>query len=104
SNYAGGALVAKTPDGEQVRLSLRKYHVDVHVEDGFARTTIDQTYFNHTPGRIEGTFHFPLPADASLSRLAMYVDGTRNEGGMVERDYGRNVYESIVTRPQGPAL
>src|SRR5438067_818601 len=26
------------------------------------------------------------------------------EGGMVERDYGRNVYESIVTKQQDPAL
>src|SRR5205085_6282874 len=104
SNYGGGALVAKTLDGEQVRLSLRNYHVDVYIEDGFARTTIDQTYFNHTFGRIEGTFHFPLPADASLSRLAMYVDGVLNEGGMVERNYGRSVYESIVTKMQDPAL
>src|SRR5205085_11798948 len=70
----------------------------------FARTTIDQTYFNDTHGRLEGTFQFPLPPDASLSRLAMYVDGTRMEGGMVERDYGRNVYESIVTKQQDPAL
>src|SRR5581483_5423233 len=32
------------------------------------------------------------------------VDGNRMEGGMVERDYGRNVYESIVTKQQDPAL
>ena len=75
STYAGGALVAVDPQGHAANLSLRKYHVDVHIEDGFARTTIDQTYFNHTRGRLEGTFYFPLPADASLSRLAMYVDG-----------------------------
>ena len=104
SAYRGGALVAVGPDGRPNRLSLRKYHVDVHIEDGFARTTIDQTYFNAHSGRLEGTFHFPLPADASLSRLAMYVDGTRMEGGMVERDYGRAVYQGIVSRMKDPAL
>jgi tetratricopeptide (TPR) repeat protein len=104
SEFAGGALVAAASDGQPASLSLRKYHIDVHIEDGFARTTIDQTYFNHHFGRLEGTFYFPLPADASLSRLAMYVDGTRMEGGMVERDYGRNVYESIVRRQKDPAL
>ena len=104
SAYRGGALVAIGPDGQPNRLSLRKYHVDVHIEDGFARTTIDQTYFNAHSGRLEGTFHFPLPADASLSRLAMYVDGTRMEGGMVERDYGRAVYQGIVNRMKDPAL
>ena len=104
SAYRGGALIATGPDGRPSRLSLRRYHIDVHIEDGFARTTIDQTYFNAHTARLEGTFHFPLPADASLSRLAMYVDGTRMEGGMVERDYGRSVYEGIVRRMQDPAL
>jgi tetratricopeptide (TPR) repeat protein len=104
SEFSGGALIAVDPYGQQAKLSLRNYHVDVHVEDGFARTTIDQTYFNHANWRLEGTFYFPLPADASLSRLAMYVDGKRMEGGMVERNFGRQVYEKIVTSQRDPAL
>ncbi|MBL7132742.1 MAG: FecR domain-containing protein [Phycisphaerae bacterium] len=104
SRHAGGALVAVDPSGQEMKLSLRKFHVDVHIEDGFARTTIDQTYFNHTQRRLEGTFYFPLPPDASLSRLAMYVEGKLNEGGMVERDRARAVYESIVYKMQDPAL
>ncbi|HKI38357.1 MAG TPA: VIT domain-containing protein [Gemmataceae bacterium] len=104
SQYGGGAIIAVDPDGQEAKLSLRKYHIDVHVEDGFARTTIDQTYFNHTAARLEGTFYFPLPPDASLSRLAMYVDGKLMEGGMVERDFGRQVYEKIVTSQRDPAL
>jgi ferric-dicitrate binding protein FerR (iron transport regulator) len=104
SKYAGGALVVNDPSGQTAQLSLRKYHVDVHVEDGFARTTIDQTYFNHTGARLEGTFHFPLPPDASLSRLAMYVNGKLMEGGMAERDFARQTFESIVRKMQDPAL
>jgi hypothetical protein len=104
SKYAGGALVVNDPSGQTAQLSLRKYHVDVHVEDGFARTTIDQTYFNHTGSRLEGTFHFPLPPDASLSRLAMYVNGKLMEGGMAERDFARQTFESIVRKMQDPAL
>jgi hypothetical protein len=104
SPHSGGALVAVDPQGRSANLSLRKYHLDVHIEDGFARTTIDQTYFNHTLCRLEGTFFFPLPADASLSRLAMYVDGQLMEGGMVERDYGRIVFDQIVTKMKDPAL
>src|SRR5262249_7068341 len=80
----------------------------VHIEDGFARTTIDQTYFNHHSWRLEGTFHFPVPPDASLSRLAMYVaDGKEcrlMEGGMAERDHAGNVYEKIVQSQRDPAL
>ncbi len=104
SQYSGGALVAVDTMGQQAKLTLRKYHVDVHIEDGFARTIIDQTYFNHAPGRMEGTFYFPLPADASLSRLAMYVDGKLMEGGMEERDYAQGVYDQITWSQRDPAL
>jgi len=104
SKYTGGALVVAEPGGQEANLSLRRYHVDVHIEDGFARTTIDQTYFNHLTGRLEGTFYFPLPPDASLSRLAMYVSGKLMEGGMVEREYARQVYEDIVRKMKDPAL
>jgi tetratricopeptide (TPR) repeat protein len=108
SQYSGGALIAVDPYGQQAKLSLRKVHVDVYIQDGFARTTIDQTYFNNDPWRMEGTFYFPLPPDASLSRLAMYVsDGqvcNLMEGGMAERDYARNVYEQIIYSMRDPAL
>ncbi len=104
SEHSGGALVAVDPRGQQARLSLRMHHVDVHIEDGFARTTIDQTYFNHFHSRLEGTFYFPLPADASISRLAMYVGGRLMEGGMAERDHARNVFETIKHRQLDPAL
>ncbi len=104
SKYAGGAIVVNDPSGQQSQLSLRKYHIDVHIEDGFARTTIDQTYFNHTMSRLEGTFYFPLPPDASLSRLAMYVNGQLMEGGMAERDFARQTFDNIVRRMKDPAL
>lgn len=104
SEHDGGSLVVVDPSGQEMKLSLRKFHVDAHIEDGFARTTIDQTYFNHTHSRQEGTFKFPLPPDASLSRLAMYVNGKLMEGGMVERDHGRNVFEQIMHTKRDPAL
>jgi hypothetical protein len=104
SSYAGGKLVAIDPNGQEAKISLRKFHVDVHVEDGFARTTIDQTYFNHESSQLEGTFYFPLPADASLSRLAMYVNGVLMEGGMAERSYAAQVYETIRYARRDPAL
>src|SRR5207248_10078753 len=108
SRFDGGALIAVDPTGQEAKLALRKYHIDVHVEDGFARTTIDQTYFNAHPWRLEGTFYFPLPPDASLSRLAMYVsngaESNLMEGGMAERGHARAVYNQIVNNQRDPAL
>src|SRR5271166_690528 len=109
SKHAGGALLARDPNGQEAKISLRKFHVDVHIEDGFARTTIDQTYFNSSPWQLEGTFYFPLPPDASLSRLAMYVEGANEvcqlmEGGMAEAGHARRTYETIRYANRDPAL
>jgi predicted Zn-dependent protease len=104
SDHAGGSLVAIDPNGQEAKLTLRRLHIDVHIEDGFARTTIDQTYFNHHSEQLEGTFYFPLPPDASLSRLAMYVGGQLMEGGMAERNAARAIYETIRYARKDPAL
>lgn len=101
---AGGQIVVLDKEGKETKIELVKHHIDVHLEDGFARTTIDQTYFNHQPAQLEGTFYFPLPADTSLSRLAMYVNGVLMEGGMAERDLARQVYETIRYQRSDPAL
>ena len=99
-----GDLVAIDPEGPEARLSVRRLHVDVHVEDGVARTTIDTTYFNHMSWRLEGTFYFPVPPGASITRLAMYVDGKLMEGGVAEREQARAAYEQIVYKKRDPAL
>ena len=83
---------------------LMKYHVDVHIEGDMARTTIDQTFFNPNGTRVEGEFRFPLPPDASISRLAMYVNGQLMEGGMAERSHAVEVYEGIVRKMLDPAI
>src|SRR5262245_60686845 len=109
SKHAGGALLAVNPQGQEIQLTLRKFLIDVHIEDGFARTTIDQTYFNNEYSQLEGTFYFPLPPDAQLSRLAMYVEDGGDmwklmEGGMAEREHARNVFETIRYARRDPAL
>lgn len=100
-----GNLEARIPDSTTAwPLPMRKLAVDVYIEDGVVRTTFDHTFFNHHNRNLEGVYRFSLPSDAAVSRLAMYVDGTLMEGGIVERDRGRDIYEDIVYRRRDPAL
>ncbi|MFT5431297.1 MAG: hypothetical protein ACI9OJ_001976, partial [Myxococcota bacterium] len=100
-----GGLFARAANWpREYPLPLRSITVDVVVEDQVARTTIDATFFNATHQQLEGVYRLAVPADAALSRLAMYVDGKLMEGGIVERKKGREVYESIVHRRRDPAL
>ncbi|MBW2454077.1 MAG: FecR domain-containing protein [Deltaproteobacteria bacterium] len=105
SPVRNGTLVAREPRWDREwPLEMRDLTIDVRVEGGVARTTIDQTFFNHVDRQLEGRYSFPLPSDAAISRLAMYVDGRLVEGGIVERQRGRDIYESIVYRRRDPAL
>ncbi len=100
-----GSLVAKDEEGRPVgELGLRSHVVEVEILDGIAKTTVEENFENHTDRRLEGTFHFPLPADASISRLALEVNGKMEEGTCLERERAREVFETIVRRMQDPAL
>ncbi len=100
-----GTLVARDPRwGAERALDVRDFTLDVHVEDGIARTTIDQTYFNADVRQLEGVYQFPLPHGAAISRLGMYVEGELMEAAVVDRDRGRDIYEGIVYQRRDPAL
>jgi hypothetical protein len=102
---AVGALFAKDEDGRPVGdLGLKSHVVSVEILDGIAKTTVEENFENHTDRRLEGTFHFPLPPDASISRLALEVNGKMEEGTCLERERAREVFESIVRKMQDPAL
>src|SRR5262249_45153974 len=104
SEHSGGALIAVDPNGQEARLELRKFHVDVHIEDGFARTTIDQTYFNHHDSQLEGTFYSPAPPVGPLSVPPIVVEAQLREGGMPERRPAANASEPFLSARRDPAL
>ena len=100
-----GSMVCQDEDGRPAgELGLKSHEVTVEILDGIAKTTVEENFENHTNRRLEGTFNFPLPSDASISRLALEVNGKIEEGTCLERERAREVFEGIVRRMQDPAL
>jgi Ca-activated chloride channel family protein len=85
-------------------LAVKYHRVRVAIEDQVAQTHIDQVFLNDSPYDLEGTYIFPLPEEAAISDFAMFVDGRRLSGEMLDKDEARRVYESIVRRRRDPAL
>ena len=82
-----------------------KYHrVTVEIESQVAKTSIDQVFRNPYGRDLEGTYIFPLPEDAAISEFALYMDGKRITGEILEKDEARKIYEDIVRRMQDPGL
>lgn len=85
-------------------LRVKNHNVSVTIENQVALTRIDQVFVNDSDATLEGTYIFPLPEDATISDFAMYVDGVRLEGRVLDRNEAREIYEGIVRRQRDPAL
>ena len=103
SNESIGSLIAKV-DGRNVPLTVGYHRVSVDIRDQIARTVIEESFVNHTKGRLEGVFHFPLPQDASISGFGMWIGGDLIEADVVEKQRAREIYEQILREKRDPGL
>ncbi len=103
STDALGSLLA-TVDGRNVPLTIGYHKVSVDIRDQIARTTIEESFVNHTGTVLEGVFYFPLPEDASISGFAMWINGERVDADVVEKERAREIYETILREKRDPGL
>ena len=103
ANESLGSLVVEV-DGRNVALTVGYHKVTVDVRDQIARTVIEESFVNHTNSRLEGVFHFPLPADASISGFGMWIGNDLVEADVVEKQRAREIYETILRERRDPGL
>jgi hypothetical protein len=104
NNESLGSLVVTLPDGRNEPLSVGYHKVSVEIRDQIARTTIEESFVNNTPSRLEGVFHFPLPQDASISDFGMWIGNDLVEADVVEKQRAREIYETILRERRDPGL
>jgi tetratricopeptide (TPR) repeat protein len=106
SEAAVGQLVVKDAQGHEAEpLGIVSFDIHANVRGPEALTRVEQVFKNETNSTLEGTFYFPLPPGAAISRFAMWVDEkTLVEGEVVERQQARAIYESILRQKRDPAL
>jgi Ca-activated chloride channel family protein len=100
--HAIGFLVPT--DGSLEPLRIHHHRVSVDVRERIAETRVEQTFLNTTDRTLEGTYVFPVPEGATVSGFAMWVNGQRVEGELLDAGTARSVYESIVARMRDPGL
>lgn len=97
-------LVATDPEYDNVPFVINKHHVEVSIDGQVATTTINEFFQNTTDRTLEGVFHFPLPTDAAISGLSMWIDGREVVGEFEERTIARRIYEEYKYQRRDPAL
>jgi Ca-activated chloride channel family protein len=105
---ADGIIIPEPPPDVPIvdvpYLTIQYHRVTVTIEDQVATTHVDQVFVNEGRHEVEGTYIFPLPEEAAIGEFAMWVDGEKLEGQVLERDEARRIYEDIVRRRRDPAL
>lgn len=96
----GGGGVFTNPDW----LKIDYHRVNVEIENQIAHTSIDMKFVNEGEGLAEGTFVFPLPLNASVDSLVMYINDVPIEANILEADEARGIYDEIVRQYRDPAL
>ena len=91
---ARAAGLLKPAHGESAPIAIRSHQVQVTINNGFAKTQVDQVFFNGGSQDVEVVYTFPLPKQASLSELSLWLDGKESHGEVVEKGRARALYES----------
>lgn len=85
-------------------IRIEKQQVAVVIDGPMAEVHLTQLLRNHSAQPVEGTYLFPLPADAAISDFQMTVDGQVLEGEVLTKEAARQIYEAIVRQQRDPAL
>lgn len=102
NSVASGILIPK--DESLPPLAIKHQRVDIRIKDGVATAKIEEVFKNGTGRDLEAIYVFPLPEDAAISDFAMYINGKRMSGELVEKEKARGIYEDIVRRMKDPGL
>ncbi|MBN2542578.1 VWA domain-containing protein [bacterium] len=84
--------------------SVKYHHVNVTIDNQVAVTKIDQVFINNYHDDIEGTYLFPIPEEASISRFSMYSGNDELKGEILDKEQARRIYEDIVRKLKDPAI
>jgi len=100
--HAQGIIVR--PDFQPAELELRQHRVNAEIQEQVAVVTVEHEFYNPSSVTVEGTFLFPLPPNAQVSRFSMNVDGKEMIGELLAAEEARRIYEDIVRKSLDPAL
>lgn len=96
ASFAAGIL---TPIGSgHEPIQIRDHHVNVVINNGFAMTEVQQTFYNPNNQDLEAMYSFPLPKSASLSEVTIYVGEREINGEVLEKQKAQQVYQDEKSR------
>lgn len=98
---AAGLLV---PQNGGSHIKIKDHKVDVVINNGFAQTTVKQSFINTGVTDCEAIYSFPIPEKASVASLSIWINGREQIGEVVEKEEAKEIYNQQKTEGKKSAL
>jgi len=85
-------------------MSVKYHRVKVDINNGVATTFVDEVFLNDYEAEVEGTYIFPLPEEATIKSFAIYADGKKIEGQIMDKEQASRTYQDMVKKMREPTL
>ena len=85
-------------------LSCYRTEVNITIRDRIAETKVLQVYQNHTKKLLEGSYIFTIPEEAMIKDFAIWENGIRIPGIIMERKRAKDLYKKLVRQRLDPGL
>ena len=89
ADAAGTLTPVHSPDQP---IAIRSHNVKVTINNGFARTEVEQVFFNPNATKLEAIYAFPVPKSASLSEMSILSGEIELLGEVVAKPEAERIY------------
>jgi Ca-activated chloride channel homolog len=89
--FAAGTLTPVKSGAQPIQ--IRNHTVNVVIDNGFARTAVEQVFFNPNDATLEAIYGFPVPASSSLSEITIWNGERELNGEVIEAKEATRVYQ-----------
>ncbi|TNF39032.1 MAG: marine proteobacterial sortase target protein [Gammaproteobacteria bacterium] len=104
-DIASGSLLLKTEiPGIYQQLPLLHTDVDMQISGLIVRSHLKQQFKNPTGDWVEAVYVFPLPEQAAVDHMRMYLNDRIIEGMIEEKQEARRIYEQAKSEGKKTAL
>jgi Ca-activated chloride channel family protein len=96
-------IADEKPD-QKLELPLKHTEVEIEVSGFVASATVTQQYHNPFNKPIEAIYTFPLPHDAAVNEMQMFIGKRKIEGVIKTREQARQIYQQAKLQGQRASL
>lgn len=100
----GAGLIKPIGSKDAAGSFIKSHDVEVVINNGFAQTIVDQVFGNDSENDYEAIYSFPVPKQASLSEVSLWIGGQEVIGEVIEKERAKKIYEQQVAKGNDTAL